>query len=269
MIYFCPTPIGNLSDITMRTLEVFEKVDVIACEDTRVTMKLLSHFELKKQLIAYHKFNEQEKAKELIELSKEKDIALVSDAGMPGISDPGAILAVELIKSGVEFCVLPGANAANVALICSGLNTDHFLFYGFLNSKSSARVKELESLKSFPYTMIFYEAPHRILKVLEDMKDVFGDRNVSVSRELTKMYETTYRGKISEVMEQIFEKGEFVIVVEGNTEEEVFDIKALLLKKISSGIKPSQAVKQVSSETGINKNEVYKVSLELKENGDA
>lgn len=269
MIYFCPTPIGNLSDITMRTLEVFEKVDLIACEDTRVTMKLLSHFNIKKQLIAYHKFNEREKAEELIELSKEKDIALVSDAGMPGISDPGAVLANELIKSGVEFNVLPGANAATVALINSGLNTDHFLFYGFLNSKSSARLKELDTLKSFPYTMIFYEAPHRILKVLEDMKTVFGDRNVSVSRELTKMYETTYRGKISEVIENVHEKGEFVIVVEGNTEEEEFDIKALLIEKISNGVKPSQAVKQVSAETGINKNEIYKISLELKETENA
>lgn len=125
-----------------------------------------------------------------------------------------------MIKSEVEFNVLPGANAATVALINSGLNTDHFLFYGFLNSKSSARLKELDTLKSFPYTMIFYESPYRILKVLEDMKTVFGDRNISVSRELTKMYETTYRGKISEVIESVHEKGEFVIVVEGNTEEE-------------------------------------------------
>lgn len=265
MIYFCPTPIGNLNDITIRTLEVLKSVDVIACEDTRVTIKLLNHFEIKKQLITYHKFNEQEKAKDIIELAKEKDIALVSDAGMPGISDPGSILVEELIKEEVEFSVLPGANAANVALVSSGLNTNHFLFYGFLESKKSSRIKELQKLREFPYTMIFYEAPHRILKVLEDMQEIFGDRRVSVSRELTKVFETTYRGKLSEVKDKITEKGEFVVVVEGNFEKKEFDIESLLVQKLDQGIKPSQAVKLVSIETGINKNDVYKVSLELKE----
>lgn len=264
MIYFCPTPIGNLEDITIRTIETLKSVDVIACEDTRVTIKLLNNYGIKKQLISYHKFNEQEKSKEILKLAEEKNIAVVSDAGMPGISDPGSVLIGELINSGLEFTVLPGANAANIALVASGLDTEHFLFYGFLNSKTSARKKELENLKQFPYTIIFYETPHRILKVLDDIEEIFGNRKVSVSRELTKVFETVYRGKISEIKENILEKGEFVIVVEGNNEEEVFDIKALLKEKLDLGVKPSQAVKQVVEETGVSKNEVYKVSLELK-----
>lgn len=266
MIYFCPTPIGNLDDITLRTLEVLKSVDVIACEDTRVSIKLLNHYEIKKRLIPYHKFNEVEKIDEIIELSKNGDVAIISDAGMPGISDPGAVLIKELIKQNIEFRVLPGANAANVALVTSGLNTEHFLFYGFLNAKSSVRKKELEELKNFPFTMIFYEAPHRIIKVLEDMKEIFEDREISISRELTKMYESAYRGKISVVMDNIVEKGEFVIVVEGHKEEKVYDINALLIEKLEMGLKPSQAVKQVVAETGLSKNEVYKASLELKEN---
>lgn len=265
MIYFCPTPIGNLSDMTSRSLEILNKVDLICAEDTRVSMKLLSAYNIKKQMISYHKFNEVSQAENIIELSKEKDIAVISDAGLPGISDPGEILVKRLIEEDIEFQVLPGPNAALTALVLSGLSTEHFMFYGFLNSKSSSRIKELESLKDFKYTMIFYEAPHRLGDMLSDLLKVFGDRKISISRELTKMYETTYRGNLAEILdsfEDIKLKGEFVVVVDGAEDiEEDLDIEYLLKEKLSSGMKKSQAVKEVAKEYDIPKNEVYRVSL--------
>lgn len=267
MIYFCPTPIGNLKDITARTLEVLESVDIIAAEDTRITLKLLNNYGIKKKLIIYHKFNEKEMSEHIIELAEENNIAVVTDAGLPGISDPGEVLAKRLIEENIEFQVLPGPNAALTALVLSGLNTDHFMFYGFLNSKSSQRKKELENLKDFPYTIIFYEAPHRLNATIDDIAEVFGERKMSISRELTKMYEETLRETtiyFSENFDEIKLKGEFVLVVEGKREEEVdIDIEKLLREKIDSGMKKSQAVKEIAKEYNIPKNDVYKVSLEV------
>ena len=267
MIYFCPTPIGNLKDITERTLEVLNSVDVIAAEDTRNTLKLLNNFNIKKKMISYHKFNEKEMSEKIIEMSAEYSIAIVTDAGLPGISDPGEVLAKRLIEEGIEFTVLPGPNAALTALVLSGLDTEHFMFYGFLDSKSSQRKKELEKLKDFPYTIIFYEAPHRLEAMLRDYCEVFGDRKISISRELTKMYEETKRGTsfyFRDNFEEIKLKGEFVLVSEGKKEEkEEIDIESLLREKIEGGMKKSQAVKEISREYGISKNEVYKISLEV------
>lgn len=264
MIYFCPTPIGNLGDITIRTLEVLKSCDIIFAEDKRVSIKLLNHYNISKKLMTYHKFNEKKESEVIIELAEENDIAIITDAGMPGISDPGSILIKELIKRDVEFSVLPGPNAALVALVNSGLNTDHFYFYGFTNQKSGKRRIELNYLKDIKDTIIFYEAPHRIVEFLEDVREVLGDRNISISRELTKLYEEKLYGSISEILDTgITEKGEFVVVVEGSTMEEEVDIKKLLEEKISQGMKKSQAVKEVSKEYNIAKNEVYKESLNL------
>jgi len=237
LIYFCPTPIGNLGDITLRTLDILKSVDIIFAEDKRVTIKLLNHFGIKKELRTYHKFNEVEVSQKIIKEIKDKDIAIVTDAGMPGISDPGEVLVKKLIEEDIDFRVLPGSNAALTALVLSGLDTEHFLFYGFTSSKSSARKKEFENLKNLKFTMIFY---------------------------ITKVFEETIRSNTSEILEkEITEKGEFVIVLEGSNEEVTYDIKKLLLEEINKGTKKSQAVKEISQKHNIPKNEVYKESLDL------
>ena len=264
MIYFCPTPIGNLGDITLRTIEILKSVDMIFAEDKRVTVKLLNHYDIKAELRTYHKFNESEMSEKIIENIDDKDIALVTDAGMPGISDPGAILVKKLIEEDIDFRVLPGPNAALTALVLSGLDTEHFLFYGFTSSKSSARKKEFENLRNLKFTLIFYEAPHRIKDFLKDVYEVFGDRKISVSREITKVFEETIRSTTLKILEKdITDKGEFVICLEGNFEKETHDIRKLLEEELKKGIKKSQAVKEVSKKYNIPKNDVYKESLDL------
>lgn len=264
MIYFCPTPIGNLGDITIRTIEILKSVDMIFAEDKRVTVKLLNHYDIKAELRTYHKFNESEMSAKIIESIADRDIALVTDAGMPGISDPGAILVKKLIEEKIDFRVLPGANAALTALVLSGLDTDHFTFYGFTSNKSSARKKEFESLKDLKFTLIFYEAPHRIKDFLQDVYEVFGERKISISREITKVFEETIRSTTSKVIdEDITEKGEFVICLEGNNEEKNYNIRKLLEEELKKGVKKSQAVKEISKKYNIPKNDVYKESLDL------
>lgn len=264
MIYFCPTPIGNLGDITLRTIEILRSVDIIFAEDKRVTVKLLNHYDIKAELRTYHKFNEAEMSEKIIENIRDKDIALVTDAGMPGISDPGAILIKKLIEENIDFRVLPGPNAALTALVLSGLDTEHFLFYGFTSNKSSGRKKEFDALKGLKFTLIFYEAPHRIKDFLSDAYEVFGLRKISISREITKVFEETIRTTTSKILEEgITDKGEFVICIEGNSEEETYDIRKLLEEELKKGTKKSQAVKEISKKYGIPKNDVYKESLDL------
>lgn len=266
MIYFCATPIGNIEDISLRAIETLKSVDIIACEDTRVSLKLLNKYDIKKKLISYHKFNEAQVSEEIIKLARENDIAIISDAGMPVISDPGEVLIKKLIEEEIEFTVVPGANAGLSALLLSGLDSEHFLFYGFLEQKASARKKELESLKDFPFTLIFYESPHRVKSMLEDLLDIFGDRQISVSREITKLFEETKRGKVREILaSEIKEKGEFVIVVDKAEEKEEVNIQEILRDRINSGMKKSQAVKEVAKEYNISKNELYKMSLEVQD----
>lgn len=266
MIYFCATPIGNIEDISIRAIETLKSVDIIACEDTRVSLKLLNKYDIKKKLISYHKFNEAQVSEEIIKLARENDIAIISDAGMPVISDPGEVLIKKLIEEEIEFTVVPGANAGLSALLLSGLDSEHFLFYGFLEQKASARKKELESLKDFPFTLIFYESPHRVKSMLEDLLDIFGDRQISVSREITKLFEETKRGKVREILaSEIKEKGEFVIVVDKAEEKEEVNIQEILRDRINSGMKKSQAVKEVAKEYNISKNELYKMSLEVQD----
>ncbi len=270
ILYICPTPIGNLEDITLRTIRILGEVDLIAAEDTRHTIKLLNHYDIKKPLTSYHEHNIKEKGSMLIEkLSLGQNIALVSDAGMPGISDPGEELIRQAIDEGIEVIGLPGATASITALVISGLSTDKFIFEGFLSSKKGDRKKELEKIKEYRKTTIIYEAPHRLINLLEDMRDILGNRKISISRELTKKYEETFRGTVAEALEKfktLGVKGEFVLIVEGNHEEdeiEEIDIHQLLNQYINEGFTKKEAVKRVSEETGIAKNLVYKESLKL------
>jgi 16S rRNA (cytidine1402-2'-O)-methyltransferase len=223
VLYICPTPIGNLEDITLRTIRILGEVDLVAAEDTRHTIKLLNHYDIKKPLTSYHEHNIKEKGTELIEkLSSGQNIALVSDAGMPGISDPGQELIRQAIDEGIEVIALPGATASITALVISGLSTEKFIFEGFLSSKKGERKKELAKIKEYTKTTIIYEAPHRLMNLLEDMEDILGDRQISISRELTKKYEETFRGTAPQALEKFKDsgvKGEFVIIVDGNHEE--------------------------------------------------
>ncbi len=222
-LFLVSTPIGNLSDISLRALEVLKSVDLIAAEDTRHTGLLLSHYNLKALLTSYHDFNQRAKAPQLIEkLLSGESIAVVSDAGTPGISDPAYNLVNLAIKDSIPVIPIPGPAAFISALIVSGLPTDRFVFEGFLPIKSGRRKRRLEELKTEPRTILLYESPHRLLRTLSDLSDYLGNRRISVSRELTKKFEETVRGSILEVKEYFAKKsikGEFVLVVEGKTEE--------------------------------------------------
>lgn len=269
-LYICPTPIGNLEDITLRTLRILGEVDLIAAEDTRHSIKLLNHYEIKKPLISYHEHNIRERGEELIQkLNNGENIALISDAGMPGISDPGQDLIRLAIEEGIEVIGLPGATASITALVVSGLSTNKFVFEGFLSSKKRDRIKELEALKIERRTIIFYESPHRILNFLRDCLEVLGDRKIALGRELTKHYEEIFRGTISqgiEKFESIPIKGEFAIVMEGNTlEEEIIEIDILEYLKVymEEGLSKKEAIKKLSTEKDIPKNQVYSESLKL------
>ena len=261
-LYLIPTPIGNLDDITYRGVKVLQEVDVIFSEDTRVTASLLEYLHIKKKLIALHDHNEELVKEKVIEFLKEgKLVALVTDRGTPIISDPGFKTVKFAIDSGYNVVSLPGATAFVPALVVSGINPKPFLFYGFLNSKDSKKKNELMLLQDREETIIFYEAPHRIINTLEMMLEVFGDRNISISRELTKKFETIYRGKISEIIKSISLKGEFVIVVEGNKEskiEENITIKEAVNLYIKSGFDVMTSIKKVAKDRGLPKNDIYK-----------
>lgn len=261
-LFIVPTPIGNLEDITLRSINTLKSVDIIFCEDTRETLSLLNHYKIKKHLIPLHKFNEESNSNKLLSFLKEgKSIALVSDRGTPILSDPGNISVNKVIEEGYNVVSLPGATAAIPALTSSGLNCDRFLFYGFLESKSSKRKKELLKLKNFKYSIIFYEAPHRIKEMLNDIIDIFGDRNISVSREISKKYEEVYRGKCSQILDEIVDKGEFVVVVDGSKEE--IDFNSLSIQEhvaiyIGEGYTENDAIKQVAKDRKVRKNDIYK-----------
>ena len=268
-LYICPTPIGNLEDITIRTIEVLKEVDLIAAEDTRHTLKLLNHYGIKKPLTSYHEHNIREKGNYLINQLKEgKSIALVSDAGMPGISDPGHDLIKLCVKEDIRLIGLPGPSASLLALVVSGLDTDKFVFEGFLPSKKIDRKKALENLSSELRTIILYESPHRIKACVEDIYNIFGNRKISLSRELTKHYEETIRGDMEHLLKVLDErelKGEMILVIEGATEtKEEYDIKEELEYFMNLGLSSKDAIKAVVDKTGLSKNEVYKESLKLK-----
>ena len=262
-LYLIPTPIGNLDDITVRALKTLETVDFILCEDTRETGKLLSKYNIKKKLVSCHEFNEDKiKSNVVDELSKGMNIGLVTDQGTPIISDPGYIIAREVIRCGYNVISLPGATAFVPALTSSGISPSPFLFYGFLNAKNSKQKSELEALKNLKYTMIFYESVHRIKDTLKNMLEVFGDRNISINREISKIHEEIVRGKISELIDLVDEmKGEFVIIVEGNNE--VVDYSSMSIIDhvkvyVDDGMNEKDAIKLVAKERNVAKSIVYK-----------
>lgn len=262
-LYLVPTPIGNLQEMTPRALEVLKEADVIAAEDTRNSGKLLMAYGIKKPLISHHEHNQNTSIAQILEeLENGKTVAVVSDAGYPLISDPGQSLVKAVIEKDIPVISVSGANAATNALVASGLSCRHYLFYGFLDAKSSKRKKELEELKSFPYTMIFYEAPHRIEAMLKDVVEVLGDRNICLARELTKVHEEYIRGTVSEVISVADTlKGEMVVVVEGNTEPEknytLDDGIQKVDEYIKAGMKTKAAIAQAAKDFELSKNELY------------
>lgn len=263
-LYLIPTPIGNLDDITLRAIKILQEVEVIFSEDTRVTSLLLNHLNIKKKLISNHEYNEKNNADKLLEYLKNGySVGLVSDRGTPVISDPGYDLAKAAIENNFNVVSLPGATALIPALTVSGIEPMPFLYYGFLNSKEGKRKKELENLKNVKYTMIFYEAPHRITKTLEEMLDILGNRNISISREITKKFEEIYRGTIKEVIEETKEiKGEIVIVVSGNKEEITFDdlsIEEHVNFYIKNGLNSKEAIKKVAEDRNVKKSDIYNI----------
>ena len=261
-LYLIPTPIGNLEDITYRAVKVLEEVEVIFSEDTRVTLNLLNNFGIKKKLISLHDHNEDILKEKVLEYLKNgKSVGLVTDRGTPIISDPGYKTVKYISDNNYNVIAIPGATAFVPALISSGISSQPFLFYGFLNSKDSKRRDELEMLKDNEYTIIFYEAPHRILKTLNMMLEIFGNRDISISREVTKKFETIYRGKINDLIANIPEKGEFVIVVSGCGDKNIdfsISIKDAVNLYINAGLDVMSSIKKVAKERNVPKNEIYK-----------
>lgn len=267
-LYIVPTPIGNLDDITVRSLKTLESADLIAAEDTRHTMRLMNHFEIKTKLTSYHEHTDSKKENDLInQLKSGVEIALVSDAGMPGISDPGFDLIEKALAAGISVITLPGANAGLVALVSSGLSMTEFTFYGFLPRKKKEKKAELLRLEEVQSTLILYESPYRIKETLKEIQSLFGDRKISLARELTKIHETYLRGKISEVLrvlEQAEIKGECCLVIEGNKEVkeittwwEGLSIKAHVRHYEEEGLSHKEAMKKVSLDRQISRRDVY------------
>lgn len=266
-LYLVPTPIGNYLDMTYRSVETLKNVSVIYAEDTRVTKMLLSHFNIYTPLYSYHAFNEDTCYEEILDkLSSGMDIALVSDAGMPCISDPGFLISREAIKAGYNVIALPGASASLTALVGSGMENERFYFVGFLNRKESQRKKEIESLKDYPHSLIIYEAPHRFKETINNLYTILGDRKVVVARELTKKYEEYLRGTLSEIYNLDDElKGEIVIILEGAKESSnttylnSLDIMDHLNYYIEKGASLMDAKKMVAKDRGVSKSVVYKL----------
>ncbi len=265
MLYFVGTPIGNLKDMSFRALEVLKEVDEIACEDTRHSLGLLNAYEIKKPLVSYHKFNERQAGEKIIEkLRSGKNIAVISDAGMPGISDPGNVLVEMLIENNLEFTVVPGACAFVSALVLSGLDSSKFCFLGFLPAKSGERKEFLEKYKNLDMTLIFYSAPHDIKKDIQTIYEVFGDRKAVAVKEITKLHERAVRFNLSENLSGE-PKGEFVLLVEGgsNTNENLsLSEKEHIELYISKGIGKKDALKMVAKERGVSKSSLYKYTIE-------
>jgi 16S rRNA (cytidine1402-2'-O)-methyltransferase len=267
ILYIVSTPIGNLEDITLRALKVLKEVDVIAAEDTRHSLKLLNHYGISKPLISYWGEREKVRSEEVLEkLLSGQSVALISDAGTPGISDPGAVLIKKTIDEGFSVVSIPGSSAIIAALSISGLLTEEFTFIGFLPSKKSQRQKVLKDLSLEPRTLVFYEAPHRILETISDIKKIFGERKTALVKEISKIHEEVLRGTISEIL-SLLEKttiaGEYVIVLEGRTEEKKLSSDALsevsaLMKK---GLGRKEAVKKIANAYGLSKRELYDKSL--------
>ncbi|MBE6049209.1 MAG: 16S rRNA (cytidine(1402)-2'-O)-methyltransferase [Clostridium sp.] len=276
-IYLVPTPIGNLKDMTLRGLEVLNFVDIVAAEDTRQSLKLLNHFEIKKPLISYHQHNEQGKSEDILEMAREgKNIAIVTDAGTPGVSDPGAVIVQKCIENNIGFEVLPGATAFTTALVYSGLDTTKFLFRGFISRETKERKILLDEIRNSKESLIFYESPHRLVSTLNLLLTELGNRKIAVCRELTKLHEEIKRGTLEEVIEYFSQKsikGEFVLVVEGKQQEQIdkenkekweeLSIEDHIILLINEGLSKKEAIKKVAKDRGLQKNVVYQVATEI------
>lgn len=275
MLYLCATPIGNLEDITYRVLRILKEADLIAAEDTRNSIKLLNHFEIKTPMTSYHEYNKYEKGRYLVEQMQEgKNIALITDAGTPGISDPGEELVAMCYEAGIPVTSLPGPAACIIALTISGLPTRRFAFEAFLPSDKKERAVILEELKRETRTIILYEAPHRLVKTLEELSENLGDRKIALCRELTKKHETVFRGSLLEAVSWYKEnppKGECVMVLEGRSREEMeqearqqwedMPLEAHMEHYMSQGIDKKEAMKLVAKDRGISKRDVYQALL--------
>lgn len=270
-LYIVSTPIGNLEDITLRALRVLKNVDVVAAEDTRHSRKLLTHYGISKPLISYWGEKEKLKSTEVLDrLNSGQSVALISDAGTPGISDPGAVLIKMAFEEGIDTVSIPGPTALIAALSISGLTTDEFTFIGFLPAKTGQRQKVLEDLSYEPRTLVFYEAPHRIIETLSDMAGIFGERKAAVVKEISKIHEEIFRGSISEILrtlEKTTIAGEYVVVVGGRagevrltTDDALKEVNTLMKK----GLGRKEAVKKVAEAYGLSKRELYEKSLEGK-----
>ena len=273
-LYICPTPIGNLEDMTYRTIRILNEVDLIAAEDTRHSIKLLNHFEISKPLTSYHEHNKDSKGGYLInKLLEGENIALISDAGMPGISDPGEDIIKQAIEHNIDIEVLPGATASITALVGSGLETAKFAFEGFLDRDKKVRRNQLEELKEERRTIIFYESPHRLKDTLKDMLKVLGNRRIAVNREITKKYQEIIREHIETVINIFNEKevkGEFVLIVEGfkgektvqNSYEDLTE-REYVITLMENGMDKKDAIKTVCKDRKLKKDVVYKQVLDL------
>jgi len=278
ILYICGTPIGNLEDITLRALKILKEVNLIAAEDTRHTLKLLNHYQINTKITSYYEYNKFKKAPYLVEILKNgQDIALVSDAGMPGISDPGYVLIDLALKNNIKIIPVPGVSALITALVVSGLPTDKFVFEGFLPRKIKERKRYFKSIENEERTIIFYETPHRLKKALKDMLEILGDRKVVIARELTKLYEEIIRGKLSQVLTEISTKevkGEITLIVQGGIKKKEnsstdFLIKECIieeyLKKLKNqGYSNKEIIKITQEKLNIPKNLIYKKLLEMK-----
>ena len=268
VLYVVATPIGNLEDITFRAIKVLESVDCIAAEDTRHTLKLLNHFNISKPLISYYRHNEDDKSDFLIQkLLNGESIALVSDAGTPGICDPGQAIIYKCIQNGIKIVPIPGACAMINALICSGLDTNKFKFMGFLSINKKIRKQELEEIKKSDVTIILYEAPHKLKDTLKDLASALENRMITIARELTKIHEEFVRGTANELL-QIFDnpKGEFVLIIEKTDkiqDEEKLILQELTLEQhyqyyLKKGFSKNEIIKRIAKDRNVNKNEIYK-----------
>lgn len=265
-LYLVPTPIGNLNEMTPRAIEVLQSVDVIACEDTRTSGQMLKHFDIHNRLIAYQNFNEEASSKGILNLLEQgQNVALISDAGYPLINDPGQRVVIDATARGFNVVPLSGCNAMLNALVASGLIAQPFLFVGFLPQSNGERNKKLREYQRYPMTMIFYEAPHRITKMLNSCLEVFGDRQACVARELTKYHEEFLRGTISELLEVSDSlKGEMVVIISGCQDDlhpdiDQGEIMLMVRESVSMGMTTSDAIKSVASRTGMSKNKIYKI----------
>ncbi len=269
VLYVVATPIGNLEDITLRALKILKNVDLIAAEDTRQTLKLLNHFEISKPLISYHRHNEEIKTEILIKKLKEgQNIALVSDAGTPGICDPGEEVIKKCIDENINIIPIPGACALINALIGSGINTNNFIFLGFLPLNKKLRNKKLKEIEDSIYTTIIYEAPHKLNSTLKDLKEIIEDRRIVLARELTKIHEEFIRGNINEILEKSEElKGEIILIIEGkNIIQEENILNNLSLEEHykyyeKQGLDKKEIIKKIAKDRNVNKNEIYQKFL--------